>query len=213
MAERFVVAELLTRKHIAKYLQCKLDPARAGRYPLSDELARHIAQLCGWRVQLMQAPAEDLRAPRYRLHLTLAGDAPHDLSPEVHNRILDMVENVYRSEFHAEVDNLHLRMGMPMFEAVETFRRQYGITEDDFPTRHSHRCYQRHLRREYPEMKRAAGRPLLPMEALNPKYRRRLALSAARGSKRIKARHRRRPLGPVIQMDLFAPDMGVGETD
>lgn len=178
MAEQYVVAELLAKKHIAKYLQRKLDPALAGQFPLSDELARHIAELCPWRVRALPSTDHPL-AVRSTIRFVLAGEDPKNLDPLSHNRILDMVESVYRSEFHSTVDQLYLRVKVPLGDAIDLFRKEYHITEDDYPLKSSQKCYERYFWRTYPDLARnlRRGRPRRPLMALSEAYRRRVERS------------------------------------
>lgn len=185
MADQFVVAELLVRKHIRKYLLRKLDPATAPTTPYAEEINRSIAELLTLRllVDADTAPADpastDPEKPvssSKKLSLKVSTGFATDLPLATHSMILDMVESVYRREFHHEVDMLHLTFSVPLQDAIQLFRSQYGITEDDYPLRNSEKCYHRHFRRRYPSMvgKRPRGRPLKPLAALSESYRKRL---------------------------------------
>ncbi|HRH68811.1 MAG TPA: hypothetical protein PLB89_04820 [Flavobacteriales bacterium] len=173
MAEPFVVAELLVRKHIRKYLARKLNPATAATSPWSFELSRHIAELCAFRVEAIPPPADDLKDIRPRLQLTLAGPDLRNMDPVTHNKVLEMVEELYRREFHSTVDQLHLTLGVTLVDAIHMFRAEYHITEEDYPLTSSNKCYYRHFWRTYPHLAKARkrGPPRKPLVALTPAYR------------------------------------------
>jgi len=170
----FVVGELIVRRHIRKYLLVKLDPARCDTSPFSRELQRMIADLCSMR---LTALATEPKPPPTPVLTVLSLVVPMlDVPPVKHNQILDLVEDTYRKEYHSMVDAVYLGMGVTLKDAIELFRRQYDITEDDYPRTASERCYERYFWSRHPDLarQRKRGRPRRPLMALSEKYRRRV---------------------------------------
>lgn len=142
MAEQPVVAELLVERHLRKYLVRCLSPETRHLTKYGADLSRAIAELIAFHVRVV--PSGNKPA---RVHLTLEmGNLP-DLDPHTHRKVIDIVQQFYHAEFTRTVDQLHQEMRMSRSAAIDFFRRQFGIDEDDHPLHSSERAYHRHLRR------------------------------------------------------------------
>lgn len=172
MAEQVVVADLVLRKHIRKYLLRKFNGSLSEDGSLARELSKHIAGLLA--IDLLRVlPQPEPHYKKTHVHVLLGIATEPDLEHTIHNSILDVIENSFVREFNSTVDTLHLVMRTPMQKAIITVRRSFGITEADYPLLTSMRQYQRHLVRTYPELtsRRKRGRPRKPKSALTPHYR------------------------------------------
>ena len=156
MAEQ-PIAEITAQRYLLKYLRKNLHPKHQGSTRWGRELSEKIAKCLTLRVGLTHLDLDgELKGPMMLLSVTSDGQ-PH-LSPSVHDEIMRLVWDYYRKDFLLTVHRLH-RGPVPISirDAVDMFRREYGITEDDYPLVNSMRAYERFQRKRNTIGKR--GRP------------------------------------------------------
>lgn len=140
-----IVGELFARGHIQRYLLRNLNPEAAGTTPYAHELSRGIAEILGFRVKISAKELSDAMRHRGKLSLVIAGDHLPHIDRRTHDKIMDLVEGQFNDEFHRFMDQLHYGPAHVSKQvAMETFRNQYDITEEEYPMRSMQRNYQRY---------------------------------------------------------------------
>lgn len=125
----------------------KLTPGVRGHSPFALKLSQDLVMLLPLRLQL--ARENEPGAKRAALKMVVAGFDFPDIDRKVHFRIIELVHKHFLDEFCRTVDQLHYKAAARQSKkaAIAFFRAQYGITEDDLPTRTSQRAYQRYEQR------------------------------------------------------------------
>lgn len=150
------VGELFARKHLLKYLWKNLDPRSQQSTRWGRSLSEEITHLLLRKVRLI--PMDDPKKMRHSIRLGLDPSCVTDLNPATHKRLMTLVAEFFEADFHATVTSLHRGvMPLPIRESVEMFRREYGITEDDYPLVNSMRSYERYQKKRGSQRRR--GRP------------------------------------------------------
>lgn len=163
MAEPIRAQLQFVRKHITRYICANLHPVQGLTLPNSSELRQLVALhiTAGFSVMLADDPPGQTHSTPTSVNLAV--QLP-PLSAKLHNDLLEAITELYNREFCQAVHQLHHLMRVPLHTSVETFRRRYGISEDDYPLRSSLRTYNRYLQKR--GVKRRSGRPTLPAELL-----------------------------------------------
>lgn len=148
MAEQPIV-QIQAQRYILKYLRKNLHPEYQRGTRWGCELSRYIAGRLLLRVTV---PDEDLNAEVRGpiMLLSVTGDGLPHLSPALHADIIRMVHEYYRHDFYLTVDQLHMgAVPVSLRDAIDFFRSEYGITEDDYPLVNSIRAYQRYRKKHH----------------------------------------------------------------
>lgn len=151
-----VVGELFARKHLLKYLWRNLHPSTQSTTRWGRAMNEELTLLLLRKVSLV--PLDEPKKLRHSIRLGLDPTGILKLNPPAHKRVITLVSEFYEADFHETVRTLHRgAVPLPIREAVEFFRSEYGITEDDYPFVNSMRSYERFQRKNGSQRRR--GRP------------------------------------------------------
>lgn len=161
MADAEFLKLLFVRRHLVKYLQANLDPARRSHLPHAEDIAHDIAEL------LPRAEVVALEDTERTTSLRITLRAPNyaDIPKQHHDKIVALLEECFREEFFYFVKQQHIYMRTSLEHSVLCFMGQYGLTDDDVSLDDMKRRWRRMAtnRGKPPER---PGRPMKPFAAL-----------------------------------------------
>lgn len=140
------IFEVITYRYLIKYLYRNLHPRTQKSTRWGPSLSAEVAKLLPLHIMVCgELPQEHAR--KGSITLGIGTENMLQLAPSVQQQLIALVSLYFREDFLLTTDTLHRGpMKLKIADAINMFRREYDITEDDYPLVNSYRTYQRFRR-------------------------------------------------------------------